>query len=408
MKGKTLCFLAFRLLMSGRKLTAVSIISWIAILGMIVSSASIVILLSAFNGIEQMIEKLYSSFDQEVVVTPSHGRKMEKSKAISYQNFILKQEGVQNTSLYIQERVIVRNKKKWSNAELWAVTPAFYGMAEIKSGGHLVNGRFEGNAPSLIGVGLANRLMMESMNQEAKTIVLYYPKQNKKIKFGQSPFYQKPIRINGALEFNKEVNDNVLLLPLGLVDKYYENHVSGILVSTKSDWRNKVKQAISSKFPGEIEVTTNLEKNQLIFKTSRSEKLIVVIILLFVFVLSLFNLAASITMTFIEKKKGLLTLYGLGLSSYDLRNLFLLLGGIVVFIGVGIGVTLGTTVIAIHENLGIIRLPNSEVFFPTQFSWTQIGLISILLLFLGTLVAWLTATFLIKPGRKEPEDFIIK
>ena len=98
--------------MSGRKLTAVSIISWIAILGMIVSSASIVILLSAFNGIEQMIEKLYSSFDQEVVVTPSHGRKMEKSKAISYQNFILKQEGVQNTSLYIQERVIVRNKKK--------------------------------------------------------------------------------------------------------------------------------------------------------------------------------------------------------------------------------------------------------------------------------------------------------
>ena len=394
--------------MSGRKLTAVSIISWIAILGMIVSSASIVILLSAFNGIEQMIEKLYSSFDQEVVVTPSHGRKMEKSKAISYQNFILKQEGVQNTSLYIQERVIVRNKKKWSNAELWAVTPAFYGMAEIKSGGHLVNGRFEGNTPSLIGVGLANRLMMESMNQEAKTIVLYYPKQNKKIKFGQSPFYQKPIRINGALEFNKEVNDNVLLLPLDLVDQYYENHVSGILVSTKSDWRNQVKQALSSKFPGEIEVTTNLEKNQLIFKTSRSEKLIVVIILLFVFVLSLFNLAASITMTFIEKKKGLLTLYGLGLSSYDLRNLFLLLGGIVVFIGVGIGVTLGTTVIAIHENLGIIRLPNSEVFFPTQFSWTQIGLISILLLFLGTLVAWLTATFLIKPGRKEPEDFIIK
>ena len=110
----------------------------------------------------------------------------------------------------------------------------------------------------------------------------------------------------------------MLLLPLGLVDKYYENHVSGILVSTKSDWRNKVKQALSSKFPGEIEVTTNLEKNQLIFKTSRSEKLIVVIILLFVFVLSLFNLAASITMTFIEKKKGLLTLYGLGLSSYDL------------------------------------------------------------------------------------------
>ena len=407
MKFKQLFFIAFRWLVARRKMTAVSVISWIAVLGMIVSSSAIVILLSAFNGIEKMIEELYSSFDQEVVVRSSTGRKMDSKKAEIYQIFGKKLSGVKNTSLFIQERVILRNKKKWSNAEMWAVEPSFISMAEIHSNQHLINGVIDSPKATFIGVGLANRLMMQSMNEARQPLMLYYPKHDKKIRFNQTPFYQRSLMVSGAFDFNREVNDNVLLMPLSSVASYNNNQVSGVLFSTSRSQRNTIKERLLERFPGEIQVLTNLEKNALIFKTSRSEKLIVLIILLFVFVLSLFNLSASITMTFIEKKAGTSTLFSIGLSKVNLRNVYFLLGSIIVLIGVLCGVLFGVLLVELHQRFGLIHLPGSAVFFPSGFSWIQTLEVFVLLILLGISVAFVTATALIKPYGKETGDLML-
>jgi len=402
---KTFFYLAKRLLISGKRFTAVSVISWIAILGMMVSSAAMVILLSAFNGIEKMIEDLYSSFDQEIMITPIHGRKMMSNDAAKIQQQIKKISGVKNTSIFIQERVIVRNKKKWSNAELWAVDSVFFDMANTRNKKHLINGHFKGANSMFIGVGLANRLMMLSMELTSQPIVLYYPKQDKKIKFGQTPFYQQVLSIDGALEYNKEVNDNVLLVPLNSVEKYLQNRVSGILVSTNPENKDEIKRAIELICPKTLGVKTNLEKNELIFKTSRSEKLIVIVILLFVFILSLFNLAAAITMTYIEKKNGVVALFTLGMSAFDIRTLYFILGCLIVLIGVGAGIVLGIAIVSVHESIGLLRLPGAVTFFPSRISIAQVFFFSFLLFILGTAVSWATSTFLVKPKRKASVNF---
>jgi lipoprotein-releasing system permease protein len=407
-KLRTLFFIALRLLISRQKMTAVSVISWIAVIGMVISTAAMVILLSAFNGIEGMIEELYSSFDQEVVVRSLSGRTMDVEKAKEYQVYGNSIRGVKNSSLFLQERVILRNKKKWSNAELWATQPSFMNMSEMNSKKHLINGALKSGNTGLIGVGLANRLMLQSMNQEEQPVVLYFPKQNKKVRFGTAPFYQRTISLSGAFDFNKEVNDNVLLVPLEWVYSFSQKEVSGVLFSTVPQNRNEVKNALSNKFSGQIEVLTNLEKNALIFKTSRSEKLIVLIILIFVFILSLFNLAASITMTFLEKKGSSITLYSLGMSRINLRNLYFLLGAIIVASGVFLGLLLGSFLVEIHERFGIIRMPGSIGFFPSDFSWTQTAQVMLLLIFLGTTIAFLTATYLIKPSLKERGSLILE
>ncbi|MFM2037180.1 MAG: hypothetical protein RL432_119 [Bacteroidota bacterium] len=396
------------MLVSRQKMTAVSIISWIAVAGMLISAAAMVILLSAFNGIEGMIEELYSSFDQEVVVRSQSGRKMDLEKAKEYQRYGTDLKGVLNSSLFVQERVILRNKKKWSNAELWATEPSFLQMSEINTKKHLINGSLKNGNTALIGVGLANRLTLQSMNQQQQPVVLYFPKQNKKVRFGSVPFHQRVLSLSGAIDFNKEVNDNVLLVPLDWVKTLNNQQVSGVLFSTTAQHKNEVKQTLIRKFPGQIEVLTNLEKNALIFKTSRSEKLIVLIILLFVFILSLFNLAASITMSFLEKKASSITLHSLGVSRVNLRNLYFVLGAFIVVLGVFLGLLLGGTLVAIHETIGIIRLPGSRDYFPSSFSWVQTAEVMLVLLFLGSTVAFLTATYLVKPALKESRSLSLE
>lgn len=401
MKPGTVFFLAKRFLISRQKKTAVSVISWIAVLGMLVSSAAMVILLSAFNGIEGMIEGMYTAFDQEVTMTPKNGSKISADSLRKVLSLTKNIEGVNAQSMFIQERIIIRKEKKWANAELWAVEPSFFEMANVNTPEHLINGNpLTGNSQALMGVGLANKLGLHSMDLSPETAVLYIPRQDRKIRIGKSPFFQQRISVSGAIEYNKELNDQVLLVPLSYATGFFSNEVSGVLMSTSETKRNSIKKTLVEKFGGQFSIKTNLEKNALIFKTSKSEKLIVVIILIFVFILSLFNLSASLTMTYLEKKAEFTTMFSLGMSSLDLSRIFLVLGAMIVSLGVFIGLSAGSLLVFLHEQLHLIKIPGTTNAFPSNYDGLQIISLLFLLIILGFTATAVTTSFLMKTNRK--------
>lgn len=401
MKLRTVFFIATRLLISRQKKTAVSVISWIAVLGMLVSAAAMVILLSAFNGIEGMIEGLYTEFDQEIIVRPRESKKINPDSLKQLVSFSEQLHGVERTSLFIQERIILRKKKKWANAELWAVEPSFNQMAKLYTREHLINGKAaENENQSLIGVGLANKLGLRSMDLTPESAVLYIPRQDRKIRIGKSPFFQQNIAVVGAMDYNKEVNDQILLVSLSLAKGYFNDEVSGLLIQTQINRRSAVNTILNNKFGKQFTIKTNLEKNELIFKTSKSEKLIVVVILVFVFILSLFNLSASLTMTFLEKKAQLNTMYSLGLSSVDVKRVFIVLGLIIVGFGVFMGLGLGSLLVFLHEQLHLITIPGTLNAFPSKFDVLQVLSLLFLLISLGFVATFITTSFLMKSREK--------
>jgi lipoprotein-releasing system permease protein len=400
-KLRTVFFIATRLLISRQKKTAVSIISWIAVLGMLVSAAAMVILLSAFNGIEGMIEGLYTEFDQEIIVRPRESKKINPDSLKQLVSFSEQLQGVERTSLFIQERIILRKKKKWANAELWAVEPSFNQMAKLYTREHLINGKAtENENQSLIGVGLANKLGLRSMDLTPESAVLYIPRQDRKIRIGKSPFFQQNIAVVGAMDYNKEVNDQILLVSLSFAKGYFNDEVSGLLIQTQINRRSAVNTILNNKFGKQFTIKTNLEKNELIFKTSKSEKLIVVVILVFVFILSLFNLSASLTMTFLEKKSQLNTMYSLGLSSVDVKRVFIVLGLIIVGFGVFMGLGLGSLLVFLHEQLQLITIPGTLNAFPSKFDFLQVLSLLFLLISLGFVATFITTSFLMKSREK--------
>lgn len=401
MKLRTIFFIATRLLISRQKKTAVSVISWIAVLGMLVSAAAMVILLSAFNGIEGMIEGLYTEFDQEIIVRPRESKKIHPDSLKQLVSFSEQLQGVERTSLFIQERIILRKKKKWANAELWAVEPSFNQMAKLYTREHLINGRVaENENQSLIGVGLKYKLGLRSMDLMPESAVLYILRQDRKIRIGKSPFFQQNIAVVGAMDYNKEVNDQILLVSLSFAKGYFNDEVSGLLIQTQINHRSAVNTILNNKFGKQFTIKTNLEKNELIFKTSKSEKLIVVVILVFVFILSLFNLSASLTMTFLEKKAQLNTMYSLGLSSIDVKRVFIMLGLIIVGFGVFMGLGLGSLLVFLHEQLHLITIPGTLNAFPSKFDVLQVLSLLFLLISLGFVATFITTSFLMKSREK--------
>jgi lipoprotein-releasing system permease protein len=365
---------------------------------MVVTTAAMVILLSAFNGIEGLITELYTDFDQEIVVTPKTGKTVLKLELKEINGVCKNIQGVKKTSLFIQERVILRNKKKWVNADMWAVEKSFYEMAKVKRKKHIVNGDlFAKEQFALIGIGLAQKLGLKSMNENNATVVMYTPKQNIRVGFGKNPFYQDLVSVSGALDYNKEINDGVFLVGLHCAKKHQkEERVSGLLVSANPFYSEDIQVVLRTKFSQKFDIKTNLEKNALIFKTSKSEKLIVVAILIFVFILSLFNLVASLTMMFLEKKETFVVLRALGFYKQSLSKLFVYVGMLIVVFGLIVGFFVGLMLVYLQINFELIRIPGSFKAFPVAFSFNQIFSIAILLVVLGWGAAKLTATFLFR------------
>ena len=238
------------------------------------------------------------------------------------------------------------------------------------------------------------------MDLTPESAVLYIPRQDRKIRIGKSPFFQQNIAVVGAMDYNKEVNDQILLVSLSFAKGYFNDEVSGLLIQTQINHRSAVNTILNNKFGKQFTIKTNLEKNELIFKTSKSEKLIVVVILVFVFILSLFNLSASLTMTFLEKKAQLNTMYSLGLSSIDIKRVFIMLGLIIVGFGVFMGLGLGSLLVFLHEQLHLITIPGTLNAFPSKFDVLQVLSLLFLLISLGFVATFITTSFLMKLREK--------
>ena len=58
----------------------IHLITRISVVGISITTAALVILIAAFNGIEKMVEQLYSEYDTNLTIRSSKGKTFEESK----------------------------------------------------------------------------------------------------------------------------------------------------------------------------------------------------------------------------------------------------------------------------------------------------------------------------------------
>ncbi len=368
-----------------------------------VISAALIIVLSSFNGIESMISELYTEFDQGVTITPSKGKTIFETQVPWAK--LAKIDGVLRMSKGIEETVILRNEEKWVNATILGVEPQFLAMINIHNKDHLIMGSAiltgnnqEKNDFGLIGAGLANNLVISNIKTEPDNIIIYAPKNDLKLKFGKNPFFQTAFNVSGIINYNKETNDAFVVANLGFVTNLLnlEGQITHIYIQPKSTIDNEsLKLKIQELVGPNFVVKTNAQKNELIYKTSKSEKLIVIIILLFIFLLAAFNLVASITMIYLEKKDGVSVLKSIGLSKRSIFKVFFLEGVLIAGTGILLGFFLGLGICLAQLKYTIITIPGAGIPFPVEVKITEILSVLIVLIIAATAFSFFTARYLV-------------
>lgn len=348
-----------------------------------------------------MIDRLYSEFDSEITIRLKEGKTFNEQRIDP--DRLLKIDGVVRYSRAIEEVVILKHENKWVNAQLLAVDSSFLKMTNMKD--HMVDGKphllMGGENFGLIGATLLDKLGgYIPGNFGYETIICYVPKRDLKIRFGKNPFQTKMIQLAGRINFNREVNAQSLIVPVEVGKELmeYTNHISALYIECgKKEDREHIKAQIQTLVGDEFTVKTNLEKNELIYKTSKSEKLIVLIILLFIFILAAFNLVASLTMLFVEKLDNLKTMVSFGARNNFIFKIFFYEGLLIAGKGIVIGALIGYAVCLAQIHLDLITMPNSAGEpFPMRLSFRDGVLILSLVSLLSLVFSYLPVKFLIR------------
>ena len=374
--------------------------------GIAITTAALVILIAAFNGIEKMVEQLYSEYDTNLTIRPTSGKTFA-FETLPYAK-IRKTAGVLQTSKAIEEIVVLKHEQKWVNARMIGIEPSFLQMAHTSK--HMVDGyptlNENGEPMALIGATLLDKLNgFIPQNGGNEVLDVYYPKRSARISNFSNPFNNQLIKISGRINYNREVNQEAFVIPIELAQAQldYENDISALYLSVKpgfdaEDVKVNLQQLVGPKFI----VKTHLEKNALIYQTSKSERLIVIGILIFIFILAAFNLVASLTMLFIEKKDNIQTMQSYGANDRFIFNIFFYEGLLIAGKGIVLGLILGYAVCVLQLVGNVIQMPNSGgEAFPIKLTVSDGFLVLFLVGLLSTLASYLPVKYLVLKNKAE-------
>ncbi|MFM8949850.1 MAG: FtsX-like permease family protein [Bacteroidota bacterium] len=392
-------FIALRYLISRRKGNAANIISIISIIGVTVSTAGLIIVLSVFNGFSGIVMSLYDSFDPDISIRASEGKTLVLDQQDSTK--IWNTEGVSKASFVLEENALLRAGEKQVIATIKGVDSSYFKVSEVNTkviDGIAVKNRADSSF-AVFGAGLAYHLGV-TPSYPMNMVTVHVPKKGKPVSLlmPEDAFNTGVIRPTAVFAIQQEFDDKYAIVPIGFAREVIgdEVAVSAIEIKVKDDASaDQVQAALQKSLGPEFKVQTRIQQHEFLYKILKSEKWAVYLILSFILLIAVFNIAGSLNMLIIEKKRDIATLDSIGASLKQIKGIFMLEGALATMGGALIGMVIGFLICFAQQEFGIIKLAGGEGYlvenYPVEMQGADFLNVLILVVAIGLLAAIITS-----------------
>ena len=393
-------FIARRYLFAKKSRNIINLISFISFLGLLVSAASLIIILSGFNGIQKYVEDVYGKFAAELYVYPKNGKFIEETNDI-YKNLKETKE-IHYFSKVIEETALLKFENKWVTCIIKGVDPKTYNSK--KWGENLLEGNGflqEKNIRKiLLGYGLQSELQIpfnENYNNQVK--VFSVSKKEKLSLQNKQALNQTHLTFGGVYSINPELDHSSAIVSYEVANEIFErkkgaNYIEIFLKENEN--LSRIKN-ILSKNNSSLLFKTHEENNQLIYAANDTEKWMVLAVLIFVLILSSFTIVASITMLIIDKKKDIKSLIALGASPNTIKKIFFKEGLMISYFGSLGGLLIGALICSLQTKFHFLKLENAAIdYWPVVMKSKDVLMLLVILFLTGFISAYLPGKLLIR------------
>ena len=390
-------FIANRYLLAKKSHNLINIITWISILGISVGSFALIVVLSAFNGLEKVISSMNNR------LTPDLQISAVKGKTIDLTVFPMGQlkdiQGVDYVIPTITEDALFRANDKQHIGQVKGVGVEYQKigrMNEIMHGGNgfqLSDGEYNFAVP---GAGVAWYLGINAYNPYA-IVRVYVPKRgNASLMSLENSFNSDVLTVRSVFSTEQEQDEKLVLVPLDWLSELleYENKASNVELFTALNTDiNKVKKEVNTIIGENFTVKNQQEQQETLYRIMRSEKWAVYVILTFILILATFNVVGSLSMLMIDKRKDTEILKSMGADKRLIQRIFLNEGLLISVAGGIIGLLLGIVLVLLQQKFGFVKFGTGGNYVVDAYP-VLLKLKDVLLIFATILVVGCTSAFL--------------
>lgn len=363
----------------------------ISMITICIVTAALVILLSAFNGLEKTVVSLFSSFDPDLKITAVHGKSFEVSDSLLSELRAIPE--VKYISKTIEESALLTSNEKQHIGLIKGVDSFFLQMVNIDT--MLVEGRAlledELNYYAIVGQGVASNLSI-NLETPGQFITAYYPKRGKVNLF--DPFRKTTLTPSGVFFLQQEYNFKYVLVPFEVAEELidYDGQCTALEIQV-SDKKNisKVKKKLLQMVGENIKVQNQYEQHELMYKVMKAEKLAVFLIVTFVLIIASFNIIGALTMLVVEKRKDVMVLWSMGADFKTIQRIFILEGTLASIMGAVAGIIIGVITVLLQMKFKWVKLGNFEgaMPYPVDLQIIDVFIAFFTVLTIGFVASWL-------------------
>ena len=347
--------LALRYVFKPRSRKLVHIISVISMFVIALVTAAMIIVLSAFNGLEKLVTDLFGTLDAELALVPVSGELVDADVS----GILSTNPHIAHYCAVIESEAIISANGTSEICSVLGVDSNYNKVCPIKKS--LVGGSWRSDCSTLgYGIKTALRLPADTLMQE--TIVFGAPIRGKKLsRHKESAFKKLPQSACGVFSINADLDTRYVIVPLDFASELFGRFGQVSRFEIKLAEESTIDDLKELQIGDEYTLRTVAEKHRFITQTNRAEKWATFVILSFILIVAAFNILASLTMMLIEKKEDLTIFKAMGMKSRDIEMTFSIQGLAINVFGGLVGTMIGVSLVLAQAKWGLITLEGSIV-----------------------------------------------
>jgi len=391
-------YIATRYFFNRSKQNVINIINYIALTVVLIATAALLIVLSAFTGLKDFGLSFSNVFDPDYRVEATQGKVFILDSLTL--NKIKQIEGIDAVTGILEEKVFLNYRDKNHVVYLKGVDSLFN---QVISSEKLLNtGRWFDNEfdEVVIGSGVGQILNLGVYDYN-DFLMLTVPKRTTKTSTFKDPFVNKTALVSGIYTVSEELDKKYIFSSLEFArdlfqrnkDAYSSLELKVVPTHNRLKLENQLQNAI--KIP--LKIRSRNELNAALFKMLNTEQMAIYLIFTLVIIIALFNVVGALIMMILEKKPQMKVLYATGVKPTEVRKIFFYLGGMISWFGGGIGVLFGSFLVLLQTYYPFLHVPGTNFPYPVRLEFLNVVIVFSILFILGAIASgWAT----VRVGKK--------
>lgn len=400
---------AWRYFKAKKSTNAINIIAWVSVVAIAFATAALLILWSTFNGFEGLVKSLYSTFYTDIRVSAPSGKTIILTP--EQINAIKKTEGIQQVSLTVEEKALVRNGEYKTFIKLKGVDEHYVKVTTIESG--MVRGTYElGDAEHpgvVLGLGVENVLALLSDRSIGQLNLLLPAKNAAEFSNPLSAFSQANVTPYGAFGVQQEFDNVYALTNIDFLKEHLklktDEFTSAEIKLNREKDTETVKKRLQSLLGKDYLVQSRFEQNESLYSVMRLEKYAIYAIFILVLIVAAFNMIGALSMLVLEKQKDIQILQSMGATRAWIKKVFLTEGIVLAGIGALSGIIFAVVICVLQIQFKLIKLEGASFvidYYPVKMVPEDFLIVVTTVFIIAIVASWIPA------NRAAKQDFELK